>query len=194
MQIAQNLQKIMTLKHVSKYRLAKLLNVHQTTIKNWIDGKTVPSPEKVSRIAAALNVYESELLDGYSTTAHNIRAYREKSNLTQNELAEKLNKPLSLIVEYESGHIKPSLDEIKEMSEVFGVPYVKMIYEPLVIAYEVDETTTSKLEPSDIVKLTDLNVEQLERELNSISDEELQKLYEAVSISYYKRKIEKEKK
>lgn len=32
--------------NMSKYRLAKEIGVHQTTIKNWLEGNTVPSDRK----------------------------------------------------------------------------------------------------------------------------------------------------
>lgn len=37
--------------NMSKYRLAKELGVHQTTIKNWIDGITTPSALDINKIA-----------------------------------------------------------------------------------------------------------------------------------------------
>lgn len=37
--------------NMSKYRLAKELGVHQTTIKNWIDGITTPSASDINKIA-----------------------------------------------------------------------------------------------------------------------------------------------
>ncbi len=37
--------------NMSKYRLAKELGVHQTTIKNWVDGITTPSTSDINKIA-----------------------------------------------------------------------------------------------------------------------------------------------
>lgn len=63
MNIAQNLKKVMEEKQVTKYRLAKMLDVHQTTVKNWLDGKTEPKFDMVEKIAEALGVQVSELFD-----------------------------------------------------------------------------------------------------------------------------------
>lgn len=44
------------------YRLSKLLGVHPTTIKNWLDGNTEPKTEMLIKIADVLKVSPSELL------------------------------------------------------------------------------------------------------------------------------------
>lgn len=62
MQFAQILKKIMDEKHITKYRLAKDLGVHQTTVKNWLDEKTEPKFEMIERIANALQIRTKDLL------------------------------------------------------------------------------------------------------------------------------------
>lgn len=54
MNFAQNLKAAMESKSITMYRLAKELGVHQTTIKNWIDGKGEPRISEVQAIAATL--------------------------------------------------------------------------------------------------------------------------------------------
>lgn len=62
MEFAQNLRKIMNEKGISNYRLAKMLDVHPTTIKNWLESKTEPKFEMIDKIAKALDVPIEELL------------------------------------------------------------------------------------------------------------------------------------
>lgn len=62
MQFAQRLEKLMQEKQITKYRLAKELGVHQTTVKNWLDGNTEPKFYMLEKIAAALGVQTWELL------------------------------------------------------------------------------------------------------------------------------------
>lgn len=56
MEFAQNLKSVMESKSITMYRLAKELGIHQTTIKNWLEGKGEPRISEVHAIAAALNV------------------------------------------------------------------------------------------------------------------------------------------
>lgn len=42
MEFAQNLKSVMDSKSITMYRLAKELGVHQTTVKNWLEGKGEP--------------------------------------------------------------------------------------------------------------------------------------------------------
>ena len=54
MEFAQRLKSVMDSKSVTMYRLAKELGVHQTTIRNWLDGKGEPRISEVQTIAHAL--------------------------------------------------------------------------------------------------------------------------------------------
>lgn len=63
MQFGQNLEKIMIEKGITKYRLAKEIGVHPTTVKNWIDGKTKPNFEMVKKLAIVLKVMTVDLLE-----------------------------------------------------------------------------------------------------------------------------------
>lgn len=62
MNFAQNLKRVMDEKQFTKYRLSKMLDVHQTTVKNWLDGKTEPKFEMIEKIADALGVSTNDLL------------------------------------------------------------------------------------------------------------------------------------
>ena len=62
MHFPQRLHAIMKQKELSNYKLAKELGVHQTTIRNWLDGKTVPKFETIERIALILDVSPLQLL------------------------------------------------------------------------------------------------------------------------------------
>lgn len=55
MDFSQRLSEIMSERNISAYRLAKEIAVHQTTIKNWLDGKT-PRIEHMQKIADYFNV------------------------------------------------------------------------------------------------------------------------------------------
>ncbi|MEA4988917.1 MAG: helix-turn-helix domain-containing protein, partial [Anaerovorax sp.] len=49
------LKQLMKNGNLTPYRLSKDLKVHQTTIKNWLDGQT-PGPENIQKVADRFNV------------------------------------------------------------------------------------------------------------------------------------------
>ncbi len=55
MTFSEILRQLMKNGNITPYRLSKDLNVHQTTIKNWLDGQT-PGPENIQKIATRFDV------------------------------------------------------------------------------------------------------------------------------------------
>lgn len=62
MNFSQTLAILMNQHSVTAYKLAKEIHVHQTTIKNWLTGKTKPNEEKIKLIADYFNVSTDYLL------------------------------------------------------------------------------------------------------------------------------------
>lgn len=62
MGFAENLSNLMDYHNISMYRLAKEVGVHQTTIKNWLDGESEPKIAALEKIAGLLGVSYDELL------------------------------------------------------------------------------------------------------------------------------------
>jgi len=55
-----------------------------------------------------------------------LRELRKKKNLTQEELAEKINVSRQTIVKWESGESEPSISIAKDIAEIFGVTVEEM--------------------------------------------------------------------
>lgn len=70
MGFTDNLSNIMAKRNVTAYRLAKEVGVHQTTIKNWLDGESEPKIAALEKIVAFFGITYDELLgdDEYDTT------------------------------------------------------------------------------------------------------------------------------
>lgn len=66
MEFAQRFKQAMENKSITAYRLAKELGVHQTTIKNWVDGKGEPHLNQLKQIAKILNADIVYLISGQS--------------------------------------------------------------------------------------------------------------------------------
>lgn len=49
MEFAQRLNEMLEEKGVTAYRLSKTLGIHQTTVKNWVDGNSKPRTEFVQK-------------------------------------------------------------------------------------------------------------------------------------------------
>ena len=67
MDFATTLDSIMKERGYSKYRVAKILGVSQTTVANWLAGKTAPYAKEWDRIAHALGVSPADLFTGAET-------------------------------------------------------------------------------------------------------------------------------
>jgi repressor LexA len=55
-EFGQRLSVLLEKNQMSAYRLAKKLDVHQTTIKNWREGKCEPKAGDIVNIATLFNV------------------------------------------------------------------------------------------------------------------------------------------
>lgn len=67
------------------------------------------------------------------TVAKNIVTLRKQNNLTQIELAQKINFSDKAISRWENGEVLPDLETIKKLSEVFNVPVSLIIEEQEVV-------------------------------------------------------------
>ena len=59
---AENLSKLMKHNNISMYRLAKEVDVHQTTVKNWLDGESEPKIAALKKMVKLFGVSYDELL------------------------------------------------------------------------------------------------------------------------------------
>lgn len=62
MSFSQGLKEAMEKKGVTAYRLSKDLGVHQTTISNWLSGKSTPKAQMLEKIADYFAVTVDQLL------------------------------------------------------------------------------------------------------------------------------------
>ena len=55
-----------------------------------------------------------------SILAQNLKKYREKAGMTQEELANKLEVERTLLSKYEKGHLDPTTARLSELADIFG--------------------------------------------------------------------------
>ena len=71
--------------------------------------------------------------------ASNIISLRKKHNMTQNELAEKLNYSDNAVSRWERGDVTPSVKTLQQISEIFSVPLESLFKENVVTVLNNDE-------------------------------------------------------
>lgn len=71
--------------------------------------------------------------------ASNIISLRKKHNMTQNELAEKLNYSDNAVSRWERGDVTPSVETLQQISEIFSVPLESLFKENVVVVLNNDE-------------------------------------------------------
>ena len=59
-----------------------------------------------------------------------LKAARVNADLTQKELAERLNVTVDTVINWESGKSEPRMGQLKQISELSGIP-MDFIYVPL---------------------------------------------------------------
>ena len=79
------------------------------------------SPKKAQQKSVSFNVVSDELVEDF---ADKIRRKREKKGLRQEELAQKINEPSSLIHRIEIGKIEPSLVVARKLERFLGMTLV----------------------------------------------------------------------
>ena len=63
MSFAQNLEYLLAQNSMTRYRFSKLTGYSQTTVANWISGKTKPYSKDREAIAAVFHITVEELMD-----------------------------------------------------------------------------------------------------------------------------------
>lgn len=75
------------------------------------------------------------------TIAQNLIRLRKKNNLTQNELAEKINYSDNAVSRWEHAEVTPSIETLEQISKVFNVPLRSLIEDDAVKTAEINNRT-----------------------------------------------------
>jgi len=71
--------------------------------------------------------------------ADNINSLRKKNNMTQGELAERLNYSDNAVSRWERGDATPSIETLQQIAEIFSVPIEYLLKQNSVEAMDKDE-------------------------------------------------------
>ena len=111
------------------------------------------------------------------TLGQTIALYREKLDLTQKELAEKLNIGKSTMSQYESDERRPS-DEVKiKLCDIFSITLDELMNRP---------TPKTKKMPKDLKKI--LEDEEVTLNGRLVSEEDKEKMMRILEAAFYEAK------
>ena len=123
--------------HITQKKLGEKLGVAYQTVAQWENDLRNPKLDTLQRIAAALDIPVTELMDDWGiidtedgdtmTTGEMIKAARRKAGLTQKQLGERLGVSESAIAQHESGQRVPKLDTLQHIAAALGIPVTELI-------------------------------------------------------------------
>lgn len=147
MGFAQRLKEAMDNTHTTMYRLSKILKVHPTTIKNWLDGKSEPKSSTIEKIATALEIDVTELLDAEPQNMGNrISKWRSLEGITIEDLSHITGIDQNQLKAAELNEIKLQIEEIEKIAMALSVTVDYLIgrtIKPNLISVPVDRNNIS---------------------------------------------------
>lgn len=111
--------------------------------------------------------------------AENIRTFRKQKNMTQEELAERLNVSVGVISKWERGASEPEISVLTDMASVFGLSVDALI------GYEALADSPKKI-ANEISRLKKAN--ELDKAIE-LADEALKKYPNNLNVVYYSAKL-----
>ncbi|WP_196592454.1 helix-turn-helix domain-containing protein [Pectinatus frisingensis] len=121
-----------------------------------------------------------------------IKQLRQQSNLTQQELGEKLNIQKSAISKYETGRTRPSLETLQKLSSIFKVSVETLLNG---LGIKIEEFNQEAKQPKDLTKFLNQTEIMFDGETYKLNPESRQKLRNALEFAFYEaKKMNKRKK
>ena len=144
MKIGQNIKKYRKKKGLTQKQLAEKIGTTDSAITRYESNSREPSIETITKIAEALGIPVSKLIeDDILTLGQNIKKYRKQKGLTQSELAEMIDLKSITIRKYESDDREPSIETITKIAEALGVPVSKLIEDD---TFNLTDSDTEKVD------------------------------------------------
>lgn len=161
-------------KGLTLVELGKISGVSYTHISEIERGKTSPSLKTLDKLADALEISTSYFLQMETafSLGEKIRRLREKQNLTQQQLADKVGVSLSLIGQIETDRAKPALDTLEKIAIVFGVSIVYFL-----LSDSEDQHIRDGIERTGVTSTDKLN-----EEIQDLNNSDINFLIEMVKL------------
>lgn len=92
------------------------------------------------------------------TIGENIKKYRKINNITQKDLAEKLNVTIRTIQNYESNNREPKIDTLKSIASILNISLNELLYDKSIkenIVINTNKKYYEKLSNQELINLID---------------------------------------
>ena len=180
---------------MTQIELAQKAGIAVNSLRLYEADKRLPRSDAACKLADALQVSVDELI-GYMSTGRRIQYARKFVNISVEQLAEKIGVVPDIITNFETGHLVPSIEEIKSLSIALGVSPAFLIGagdinengEEEIDLYEVSWEIAKKMNVSPSI------VEEVRNKLGGAAStvEEFDKIVAAVKIKQAEVQSEEE--
>ena len=121
-----------------------------------------------------------------TTIAQNISSYRTRTNMTQQQVADKLNVSNHTISKWELGINTPSVEDMQKLAQVFGVTITELVVDKPVIKDFLELLSLGENMPeNELTKLVEEAYEQVLRERHLKPSSEGKQAYLLPMLAYH---------
>lgn len=172
--------------------LARRANLSLSYLSEIERGSKRPSLKTVDKLATALNVPKTQLIEGDVTGSglslgDKIRLMRGEKNLSLQELANRSGISLSYLSEIERGTVYPALRTLKRIAEALGVPPAFIMVQECLLGYKLkalrEEQGLTQAQLANLAGVTAGLIGQIEQGKVQPSLKTLEKLSEVMGVS-----------
>lgn len=133
---ARNILALLSLEGIDQETLARIVDVSQAAVSGWVNGTKRPSIASVEKICSHFGLEPNDILSDANGLAaqetdlerrcsmgiaQNIKAYRQKADLTQEQLADKIGVARSTVTQWETGWSQPRMGMVKKLADAFSI-------------------------------------------------------------------------
>lgn len=124
MSMGEQIRAMRQIRGLTQKELGQKLGLSFQSVAQWENGLRCPKIETLKRIADALEMPVGAFLPSMGigeSAGRRIKMARERQNMTQKELAEKMGTTSQNISQYERNIINPKPETIKKFADALGV-------------------------------------------------------------------------
>lgn len=172
--------------------LARRANLSLSYLSEIERGSKKPSLKTLEKLAAALNVPKTQLIEGDVverglSLGDKIRLLRTEKKMSLQELAERAGISLSYLSEIERGTVYPSLNTVKRIAEALDVPPTSIMGQEGSLGYKLkalrEEYGLTQAQLAKLAGVTAGLIGQIEQGKVQPSLKTLEKLAEVMGVS-----------
>ncbi|WP_031516592.1 helix-turn-helix domain-containing protein [Desulfofalx alkaliphila] len=172
--------------------LAKRAKLSLSYLSEIERGSKRPSLKTIDKLATALNVAKTQLIEGEVTDTglalgEKIRIIRNEKDMSLQELADKVGISLSYLSEIERGTVYPALNTLKRVAEGLGVPPTALMGHEGTLGHKLkalrEEYGLTQAQLANLAGVTAGLIGQIEQGKVQPSLKTLEKLSEVMGVS-----------